>query len=436
MDSEQNTSSVFLSWGMGVESTAILTRWLADPSSRNFPLSALTVLVAQTGNEWQSTKALCETYILPLLARHRIRLVQVARAGHLEEDGIEVLDDTDQPDQLHTDGAYKLSDELLFAGTVPQFAGVHTCALKFKAFVLEQWLSQENDGKSYSHAFGYNKDETKRIEKSEYAIAKRIIAFGFNSMEGKRIERANEYDSINRESFYPLMEWNWTREDCLQYLKQQFNVAWIKSACVACPFVKLNEHSISRFQQSPEEAAQALLLEYTSLCLNHRSTLYKNRSLMSVLRKAGNHQAIEAFNQLRARTPMATYRVRRIMTSKGHGHRCTEQIPHRTLDQLIKEKKLTPLSFHHDDYNIATGYAVEREEDTFPTREEFYVLAPTTVGSRARYGIPWFEDKWIELNQQALFPAPTKPRSRRRTSTTTRPSPNYPNRATLSSVAR
>lgn len=35
---------VYLSWGMGVESTAILVHWLLDPESRNFPLSQLTVI--------------------------------------------------------------------------------------------------------------------------------------------------------------------------------------------------------------------------------------------------------------------------------------------------------------------------------------------------------------------------------------------------------
>lgn len=80
------------------------------------------------------TKTLCERYILPLLRANNIRLVQVARAGRFEEDGIEILDDSDQPYTLHIEGFYKLSDELLFAGTVPQFAGVHKCALKFKGW--------------------------------------------------------------------------------------------------------------------------------------------------------------------------------------------------------------------------------------------------------------------------------------------------------------
>ena len=130
---------------MSVESTAILIRWRTDPKSHNFPLSHLTVITAQTGDEHRA-KNLCERYVLPLLRANNIRLVQVARAGRFEEDGIEVLDDSHQPQTLHIEGSYKLSDELLFAGTVPQFAGVHKCALKFNAFVLDRWLAQERPG--------------------------------------------------------------------------------------------------------------------------------------------------------------------------------------------------------------------------------------------------------------------------------------------------
>ena len=393
--------STYLSWGMGVESNAILTRWLTDPTSRDFSLDDLTVIIAQTGDEHIDTKTYCETHILPLLRNNRIRLVQVARAGRLQEDGIEVLDDSMHPQTLYIDGAYRLSDELLFAGTVPQFAGVHKCALKFKAFVLDEWLSQENPG-PYRHAFGFNADETSRVARSEYLADKRI-AFGFNSDEQKRIDRANIYSSQTRTSFYPLVEWGWNREACSNYLQEMFGVASRRSACVQCPFLNLTSDAIDRLQDQPNQVARALLIEYTSLCLNHRSSLYKNRSLMSVLRADHNTAAINAFLDLLRHTPMATYRVRRIMTSKGHGHRCTQRIDETTLDELLSTKRLTPVVTHPDDYAIRVGFAIERELDKFPTREEFYVTAPTTVASRARYGIPWFETKWAEAAQTPLF---------------------------------
>jgi hypothetical protein len=394
-------TKTFLSWGMGVESNSIITRWLTDPTSRDFPLEDLTVITAQTGDEHIDTKTYCETHILPLLRANGIRLVQVARAGRLEEDGIEILDDTTNPHTLHIEGAYKLSDELLFAGTVPQFAGVHKCALKFKAFVLDQWLSQENTG-PYTHAFGFNADETRRVEKSEYSINKNI-AFGFNSEERKRIERANIYSSPTRTSFYPLVNWGWNRDACINYLTEMFRTPSRRSSCVACPFVNLSTEAINRLRNEPHQVARALLIEYTSLCLNHRSSLYKNRTLMSVLRADNNTAAIDAFHNLLAQTPMATYHVRRIMTSKGHGHRCTQRIDNGDLDQLICTKNLTPVLSHPNDYKIKTGFAIERESKVFPAREEFYVSAPTTIASRARYGIPWFDTKWAEASQSALF---------------------------------
>lgn len=393
-------SRVYLSWGMGVESTAILLRWLIDPTSRNFPLSQLTVITAQTGNEHRDTKTLCEQYILPLLRANNIRLVQVARAGRFEEDGIEVLDDSHQPHTLHIEGFYKLSDELLFAGTVPQFAGVHKCALKFKGFVLNQWLAHEQPG-VYRHAFGYNVEETSRISKSEYLSDQRI-AFGFNSDEQHRVTRANEYSTIQRSTFYPLVEWHWNREACNKFLYSILNVSWPRSCCTFCPFASLKGTAIERLRQEPEQLAHALMVEYTSLCFNHRSTLYKTRSLISLIREQDN-SAIDHFQQLLAQTPTAIYRVRRIMTTKGHGHRCTQQIKDKELHQLVTQYRLKLIIQHPGDYNIETAFAIERELHRFPTREEFYVRAPATVASRSRYGIPWFEAKWAAAAQNNLF---------------------------------
>ena len=68
--------------------------------------------------------------------------MEVARRDHLEKDGFVVLADSNAPERMHMEGAYKLSDELRAAGTVPQFGGEHRCALKFKAFVIETWLRE------------------------------------------------------------------------------------------------------------------------------------------------------------------------------------------------------------------------------------------------------------------------------------------------------
>ena len=50
------TTTVVLNLGMGVESCAILVRWLLEPSTRWFPLRKLIVLTAQVGAESRRTK--------------------------------------------------------------------------------------------------------------------------------------------------------------------------------------------------------------------------------------------------------------------------------------------------------------------------------------------------------------------------------------------
>jgi hypothetical protein len=123
------------------------------------------------------------------MREYGIRFVQVARHGHLEADGITILEDSRTPQRVYLEGDYRLSDELRSNGTVPQFGGEHRCSMKFKAFVIETWMKANLDG-SIRHAFGYNVDEPLRIEKCQAATANRV-AFGFNNEEQARIDRMN-----------------------------------------------------------------------------------------------------------------------------------------------------------------------------------------------------------------------------------------------------
>ena len=151
---------------------------------------------------------------------------------------------------------------------MPQFAGVHKCALKFKGFILNQWLAQEQPG-VYRHAFGYNAEEPSRILKSEYLTNHRI-AFGFNSDEQSRVTRASEYSTFQRSTFYPLVEWQWNREACNTFIYSILNVTWPRSCCTFCPFASLKGTAITRLSQQPEQLAHGLMVKYTSLCFNHR----------------------------------------------------------------------------------------------------------------------------------------------------------------------
>ncbi len=96
--------SVILSYGMGVESTAILARSIFDPATRPCLLEELVVVTAQTGDEYADTGRDVARHILPLMRHHRIRYVQLARHGHLEAEGITVLNDSAEPAQVYLQG--------------------------------------------------------------------------------------------------------------------------------------------------------------------------------------------------------------------------------------------------------------------------------------------------------------------------------------------
>ncbi len=293
--------ATLLSYGMGVESTAILLRWCLEPETRPCPVDELVVITAQVGDEYKDTGRDVETHILPMVRQHGIRYVQVARHGHLEADGISVLDDSRQPPRVCLESDYKLSDELKRNGTVPQYGGVHRCALKFKAWVIETWLDA-NIRVGTRHAIGYNADETGRVAKSEYAFRERI-AFGFNADETGRINRSCEYNTVGREAFYPLLEWGWNRKRCLDYIQSVLGVVWRKSACVVCPFNALRDDALERHREHAAQVADAMTIEHMSLALNPRGTLYRGRSLIQITLEAGTKRRSSSTGESSKRKP-------------------------------------------------------------------------------------------------------------------------------------
>jgi hypothetical protein len=190
-----------MSNGLGVESAAILLRWFEELLCRDFDLENLVVITAMTGKEWPDTQHDFEKHVPPRFREYGVRFVQVARAGHLEKDGIVVLDDSRDPKKLYIEGAYTLTEELMRAGTVPQYGSEHRCSLKFKAFVIETWLRQ-NLERNIRHSFGYNADESGRIAKSNAAPAR--VTFGFNVDETERAQRGKAFDGPIRIGHYPL----------------------------------------------------------------------------------------------------------------------------------------------------------------------------------------------------------------------------------------
>lgn len=303
---------VVLSYGLGVDSTALLLRWLVEPNSRDFDLSDLLVVTSMTGDEWPRTGVLVQKHVLPRLSKARVRFAQVARAGAKQADGVVVLDDTDAPKRLHLDGAYKLSDELVAAGTIPQTAGNRRCSMKFKGWPIDTYLAKHAPQVT-RHAFGFEAAEVSRAERCVEHMPGRLV-FGFESGEQGRARRATDYDTPRRIAEFPLIEWGWDREDCERYIEQITAVAdWPKSACVYCPFALTSRdgrrRTLRRYDTRPESALQALMLERRALCLNPRGGLIAGERLADLL--AMHRPAIAAaFERHLDRTAHSVYEVR------------------------------------------------------------------------------------------------------------------------------
>ncbi len=414
---------VIQSHGMGVESQAILERWVAEPESRPFvDWSQLIVVTAQVGEEHKNdTIRDCEARMLPLLRQHNVRFVELARRGFLEEDGIVVLQDTRQPMKLNPDGVYKLSDYLLKSGTVPQFGGEHKCAIKYKAFVIETWLALEFQHleltKPVYHVFGYNADEVTRTDKSEYHIQRHnadreipnktqkppLMVFGFNSDEVVRVERSKLYDGPSRVGHYPLDEWQWNRAKCEDYILAKSGIAWRKSHCSFCPFcaeaAKGQQGAVDRWNEAPEQTARGMLVEYNSLCFNWRGHLYRDKALRDVVQLKHANAAMVEFAKLLDECEWALYRVRRIYTGKGDAMRYVQKIQPQARGTLVSNT----LEKYHGQIVTKRGIdylvMIEREEDVYPTREEFYVVAPSFMDDKLRGKPEKFNERWERVGK-------------------------------------
>lgn len=156
---------IIFSYGGGLDSTGILLRWLTDPASRDFPLSALTVLFSQVGDEYPDTYHAIERHVLPALRSQRVRLVQVARPALSTGRGNRyvVLDDSPAPGRLVRAGPVRLSDELGATGTVAQVSN-RRCSLRWKGEVLDGWIANHIEP-GFTHVLGYSATETRRSDR-------------------------------------------------------------------------------------------------------------------------------------------------------------------------------------------------------------------------------------------------------------------------------
>lgn len=370
--------TVLLSYGLGKHSTAAAVELIENPSRRDFDLDQLIFVTAMTGDEWDSTQDQVTGHILPILRRHRIRYVQIARTGARERDGITVLSDTDQPRRVFTEGVYKLSTEMRTSGVVPSLCGTRKCSLKMKGWVINRWVEQ-------------NLDRT---------TLRQII--GFHAGEGYRVEREQRfYTGETAPIEHPLIRWGWDDAACLAHLRTRFGVEWKNSACDFCMFAGGKPEVIRRFREEPASGAKAIIIERTARAINPRITLYSRRSVEDLLRADGNEEAIGRADEELRRGEWTLMRVRRIRYTKILVHRRTETLARGTradmntwLEREAARRRvpLTSEGGHSRLYLLRPPEAA-----AYPHAEEMIVVAPGTVADKSRAN---FARRWHELVEQ------------------------------------
>lgn len=375
-----------LNLGLGVDSVCVLLRWLNDPQSRTFALDDLVVVTAILGDEWASTMDLCERFLLPAMTRHRVRYVQIGRT-HLHTtragDGVTVLSDTRTPTRFYTEGAYRLSTEMLTVGTVPQL-GNRRCSIRAKGEPIDAILPKLTGGRTF------------------------VQYMGFEFNEQSRAQRDSRYDNTTRRGAYPLIEWGWTRQDALDYIHSVTGVQWPKSACVMCPYALASKAgrvtAIERYAAEPEAAIHALTIEHVALALNPNQSLMAGARLVDAIAAAGHAGIIAEFSDRISELSHGVYEVRRVARPRAGTTpmvaRSVAKLHTGTRAEALAVLASMPGSREVGADGIVRMVARPRGESA-PWAEQYFVACPATVESKAR---PSFGRMWREVTgEDGLF---------------------------------
>ena len=139
-----------------------------------------------------------------------------------------------------------LEDECLQSCSLPSIAyGFKRCSLKHKIGPQEKFCNH------YPPC------------RRTWEAGKRVVKFiGYDAGEGYRSDKVLLGDLADRKysKWYPLMEWGWTRDDCIRQIEAAGLPQPGKSSCFFCPSMKPDEITALR-EQHPDLFRRALVLE-------------------------------------------------------------------------------------------------------------------------------------------------------------------------------
>ena len=214
-----------LSYGGGTNSTALLLGLY----ERHIPIDL--ILFADTGAEQ------------PYTYRH-IEDVRKWLGEHGLPD-ITVVKNVDRCGQR-----FSLEDECLRSGTLPSIAyGYKRCSQKHKIAPQDKFCNNYPPCQEVWHS------------------GEKVVKFvGYDAGEERRRQNALKYDLADKkyQKEYPLMEWGWTREDCVAAIRRAGLPLPGKSSCFFCPSMKKCE-IVALKEQYPDLFQRAIALERNAM---------------------------------------------------------------------------------------------------------------------------------------------------------------------------
>lgn len=139
-----------------------------------------------------------------------------------------------------------LEQECLRSGSLPSIAyGYRKCSLKHKIAPQDRFCDH------YQPCL------------DAWASGERITKFiGYDVGEPQRREHAKPFDEADTKykKEYPLMDWGWTREDCIAAIRQEGLPLPGKSSCFFCPSMKKREIR-TLYHQHPDLYQRAIAIE-------------------------------------------------------------------------------------------------------------------------------------------------------------------------------
>lgn len=243
---------VIVNLGVGVDSVGML---VGLATHRDPELWPDLILFADTGAEKPETYRFLHDELDPWLVRQGFPQVTVVKYRP-----VRAAYDTLEGNCL----ANETLPSIAFRGGGPGSGG---CSLKWKAEVMDAFIRGSKRSSSPWHGPGW---EPFHAAKAACLRTLRLIGYDASPTDSKRRERADKRAGMERDAVladvaayeyrYPLQEWGWTRDRCIEEIARAGLPVPVKSACFFCPASK--KHEIAALAaEHPDLFARAIEME-------------------------------------------------------------------------------------------------------------------------------------------------------------------------------